>query len=86
MVLNVELNLKKALKFVGIEAKYPYWRVHSLRYGEIPDLAAAGVSIAYIRKYARHSPKSQTTFHYIQLHTDEEAALVTKKYLKYFNK
>lgn len=76
----------KALKFINIEAKYPYWRVHSLRYGEISDLAAAGVSIAYIRQYARHSPQSKITFHYIQLHTDEEASLVTEKYLKYFNK
>ena len=79
-------EFKDALAFVGIKAKFPYWRVHSLRYGEISDLAAAGVDLNYIKQYARHSPKSQTTFHYIQLHTDEEASIVTKKYLLYFNK
>ena len=78
-------EFKNALAFVGIEAKFPYWRVHSLRYGEISDLCAAGVNIGFIKEYARHSPQSQTTFHYIQLHTDEEAAIVSQKYLAYFN-
>ena len=78
-------ELKQALIFIGIKnPKFPYWRAHSLRHGEITDLIAAGVPIELVRKYARHVPKSPTTFLYIQLETDEEAKLVAKKFEKYF--
>ena len=79
-------EFRRALKFIGIKnVKSPYWRPHSLRYGEITDLFAAEISMSQIRKYARHSPQSETTFRYIQLETDEEAFLISKKYSQYYN-
>ena len=78
-------ELRRALKFMGIKnVRHPYWRPHSLRYGEITDLFAANVSLAQIRKYARHVPNSETTYRYIQLETDEEAFIVSKKYIDYY--
>ena len=80
-------ELKSALKFIGIKnPRYPLWRPHSLRHGELTDLIAVGTPIVFVRKYARHKPKSETTFDYIQLETNEEASLVAKKYKKYFSK
>ena len=82
---NDYLNeFKLVLASVGIKAKYPFWRPHSLRKGEISDLVAAGVPFELIKKYARHTPNSKTTFTYIQLETDEEASIVNEKYLKFF--
>lgn len=81
------VEFKRALTFVGIkEVKAPFWRPHSLRYGEISDLIAAGVPIEQVRKYARHVPQSETTFRYIQLQTDEEAYIVSNKYKRYYSK
>ena len=77
-------EFKKALALVNIVAKHPYWRPHSLRKGEISDLVAAGIAFEMIKKHARHTPDSKTTFLYIQLETDEEASIVHDKYLKYF--
>ena len=77
-------EFKLALLRINITAVYPYWRPHSLRKGEISDMMAAGVDIYFIRKLARHTPKSLTTFEYIQLETDEEAILITDKMLNYF--
>ena len=77
-------EFKLALLQVNIVAKYPYWRPHSLRKGEISDLVAAGVPFELVKKHARHTPDSDTTFTYIQLETDEEADLVNKKYLQFF--
>ena len=77
-------EFKLALKRINISAVYPYWRPHSLRKGEISDMMAAGVPMYIIRKCARHTPKSKTTFDYIQLQTDEEAILISDKMLKFF--
>ena len=78
-------ELKAALKYIGIkEPKYPLWRAHSLRHGELTDLIAAAIPIALVRKYARHVPNSLATHQYIQLETDEEAKLVAEKYHKHF--
>ena len=77
-------EFKLALKYINIDAVYPYWRPHSLRKGEITDLMAAGVDLYFVKKIARHTPQSLTTYEYIQLETDEEAELIANKYIKYF--
>ena len=78
-------EFKEALLTVGIIAKHPYWRPHSLRAGEISDMVAAGVPFKYVKKLARHTPDSKTTFIYIKIGTNEEATMVNNKYLKYFD-
>ena len=80
-------EFKRALIFAGVKnVKYPYWRPHSLRHGELSDLYAIGTPMERIRKYARHVPKSKVTFTYIQVETELEAAQVAKSYIKYFKK
>ena len=70
---------------VGIKAEHPYWRPHSLRAGEISDMVAAGVPYKCVKKHARHSPKSETTWIYVKVGTNEEANVINRSYLNYFN-
>merc|ERR1711991_1104192 len=78
-------ELKNSFKQAGVSGKYPYWRGHSLRHGEIADLYAAGVHPLTIQKYARHVPGSKVTHTYTKVNATEDADLVHKKYLAYFN-
>ena len=84
---DVTAELKSALKFIGIKNPvYPAWRPHSLRYWEITDLMAAGVDVWLVKKYARHSPNSEVTFHYTQLAAEEESTYIFNKLTKWFNR
>ena len=47
-------------------------------------MVAAGVKFELVKKHARHTPDSKTTFYYIQIETNEEAAIVADKYVEYF--
>ena len=77
-------ELKCAFKFAGVSGKFPYWRGHSLRHGEIADLYAAGVHPLTIQKYARHVPGSKVTHTYTKVNANEDADLVHQKFKKYF--
>ena len=78
-------QLKEALKYIGIKPKYPQWRAHSLRYGELTDLYAASVHYTLIQKYARHVPKSRSTYLYTKIEAREEADLVAQKLAVYYS-
>ena len=81
---DFRLEFAAALLTVGIKAKHPYWRPHSLRSGEISDMMAAGVPFEYIQKHARHTPNSKTTWTYIQVETNEDAKIINAPYIKFF--
>ena len=83
---DVSFELKRALKYIGVKNPcYPRWRPHSLRYGEITDLMAAGVDVWLVKKYARHTPNSDVTFHYTQLTAEEESTFIFNKLNAWFN-
>ena len=74
---HVRAELKNSIKKLGISGKdLSTFKPHSLRYGEITDLFAAGVEPWLVKKYARHTPDSKITFHYTRLQSEEEADLV----------
>ena len=55
-----------------------HWKLHSFRWGGITDLRKAGVPDWIIRKIARHSPNSETTFYYTSFKATEEADEINK--------
>lgn len=75
--------LDAAFIYAGITPKYPFWRAHSLRHGEIADLKAAGVDWNTIQKFARHVPGSKSTQLYTNTESHEDANIIYDQFVNF---
>lgn len=83
--IDVYNNLKKYLILIGRQPS-KYLSPHSFRYGCITDLMRWGVPEWIVKKFARHSPKSQMTFHYTQTSANEETTTIHVYLKQFYNK
>merc|ERR1711991_978784 len=74
-------ELDRAFMFIGLTPKYPYWRAHSLRHGEIADMMAAQINYDTLQKNARHVPGSKATHIYTKIKSHEEADIIHNRML-----